>query len=270
MTYRVRDIAELMEQLAPQRLAEAWDNVGLLTGSGRKPVSKILVTLDVTQKVIEEAVRKKADLVISHHPVIFRPVKAVNDESWVTSIVMELLRADIPVFCAHTNLDKACGGMDDALAECLGLVDIKPLTYADNDPAQPLFGRIGTLPESVSLREYLNKTKSLLGAVNVSYTGDENKEVRVVASCAGAGGDFLTEAAKAGADLYITGELKHHDAVAARDLNIAAAVFGHYTTEKPGISKLIIRLQNLINTLQYNIDVIPSEDYCDPFCSLQE
>ena len=270
MTYRVRDIAELMEQLAPQRLAEAWDNVGLLAGSANKPVKRILVTLDVTGGVIEEAVRKKADLIISHHPVIFRPVKAVNDESWATSIVMGLLKADISVFCAHTNLDKAIGGMDDALAECLGLVDEKPLTYAGNEPFQPLFGRIGKLPEPVSLKEYIYNVKQTLGSASVSYIGDESKIIKVVASCAGAGGDLLPEAARAGADLYITGEVKHHDAVAAQDLNIGLGVFGHYATEQPGISKLIKRLQNLINTLQYTIEVIPSEDYCDPLCSLQE
>lgn len=151
MIYRVRDIMGLMEQLAPQRLAENWDNIGLLAGSANKPVKKILVTLDVTGSVVDEAVRKQADLIISHHPVIFKPIKAVNDESWATSVVMGLLRSDIPVFCAHTNLDKADGGMDDALAERLGLVDVKPLTYAENDPSRPLFGRIGALTEPVTL-----------------------------------------------------------------------------------------------------------------------
>ncbi len=270
MIYRVRDIMGLMEQLAPQRLAENWDNIGLLAGSANKPVKKILVTLDVTGSVVDEAVRKQADLIISHHPVIFKPIKAVNDESWATSVVMGLLRSDIPVFCAHTNLDKADGGMDDALAERLGLVDVKPLTYAENDPSRPLFGRIGALTEPVTLGEYLQRVRGILGSANVTYIGDTNRTIKVVASCAGAGGDLLPEAARAGADLYLTGEIKHHDAVAARDLHIAVGVFGHYATEQPGICKLIKRLQNLINTLQYNIEVIPSEDHCDPFCSLQE
>jgi len=204
-----------MEKLAPPERAESWDNVGLLVGSSTAPVRRIMVTLDVTAEGIRDAERKQTDLIISHHPVLFRPVSAINDSTAEGSLLLQLLYSGIAVYSAHTNFDKAAGGTDDTLAELLGLQDVCPLTGSGNgfDPDRPGFGRIGKLSERQSLEHYLGKVRSALGAGKADYIGNPEKEIHTVASCAGAGGDFIQQARQAGADLFITGEVKYHEAL---------------------------------------------------------
>lgn len=263
MGYQVKDIIVLMEEIAPARHAEYWDNVGLIVGDSTAAVNRIMVTLDITRDVIQDAIEKQVNLIISHHPIIFKPIKMVNDHSVVGSQILLLLQSGISVYCAHTNLDKAEGGVDDTLAHLLGLQEIQPLT-------QETFGRIGRLSKRQLLKDYLLSIKETLGASSVDFIGDPNKEIQVVASCAGAGGDFICEAQSAGAELFITGEIKYHDAISTMDGDMAVAAFGHYATEMPAMTQLIRRLQKSVNALQYKIEVIPPKYYGDSFCRLKE
>lgn len=267
MSYQIIDIITIMEEIAPPHLAEPWDNVGLLVGSAQDPVHRIMVTLDVTAEVIREAAEKKVNLIISHHPVLFQPVKTVTDSTISGCQISALLRAGISVYAAHTNFDKAKDGTDDILAGLLGLEGVRPLT---TDSELPSFGRIGRLPAKQPLEVYLNQVKKALNAGAVDYIGDPKKQIGVVASCAGAGGDFIQMATKAGADLYVTGEAKYHEMLSVLDGNMAMAVLGHYTTEFPAMTALKQRLQNKLHALQYNIDIIPSEDYGNSFRRLRE
>jgi len=269
---QIKDIIRIMEKLAPPERAESWDNVGLLVGSSTAPVRRIMVTLDVTAEGIRDAERKQTDLIISHHPVLFRPVSAINDSTAEGSLLLQLLYSGIAVYSAHTNFDKAAGGTDDTLAELLGLQDVCPLTGSGNgfDPDRPGFGRIGKLSERQSLEHYLGKVRSALGAGKADYIGNPEKEIHTVASCAGAGGDFIQQARQAGADLFITGEVKYHEALPTLDGDMALATFGHYATERPAMNRLIQHLQNSINALQYNVEVIPSSDYGIYFRRLRE
>lgn len=276
MLHKVKDIIRIMEELAPTDLAEPWDNVGLLAGSENATVKKIMVTLDITADVIKDAASRNVDLIISHHPVIFRPIKAVNDLSAAGAQLLTLLSSGISVYSAHTNLDKARNGTDDTLAELLGLVDARPLTTeavnvsGTQKAFRPSFGRIGYLPEKMRLQDYLRKVKSALNAGSADYIGDPDKEIQVVASCAGAGGDLIDTACSAGADLFITGEVKYHEALTVLDGTMALAELGHYATERPAMTRLIQHLQNAVNALQYTIEVIPSEDYGNCFRRLRE
>lgn len=271
MSHKAWEIVNLMEELAPQSLAEPWDNVGLLLGSRNASVSRIMVTLDVTAEVIRDAVQKQVDMIISHHPVLFHPIKAVNDTSVTGSQILLLLKAGIAVYCAHTNLDKAESGTDDTLAGLLGLQDIRPLTVnGSGGLSQPGFGRIGKLPAKQPLELYLQSVKNALQAGSVDFIGDPAKDIQVVASCAGAGGDFIELAREAGADLFVTGEVKYHEALPVLDGDMALAAFGHYATEQPAMNHLIQRLQNSINALQYKIEVIPTKDYGNSFRVLRE
>lgn len=271
MSHKVGDIVNLMEELAPPELAESWDNVGLLLGSRNAAVNRIMVSLDVTADVIRDAVEKQADMIISHHPVLFRPIKAINDSSVAGSQLIQLIKAGIAVYCAHTNLDKAKYGTDDTLADLLGLQDIRLLASDHScSVGQPGFGRIGKLPERQPLEQYLKKVKEILRAVRVDFIGDPDREIQVVASCAGAGGDFIELARGAGAELFITGEVKYHEELPVLDGDMALAAFGHYATELPAMNHLIQRLQNSINDLQYKIEVIPTRDYGNSFQRLRE
>jgi dinuclear metal center YbgI/SA1388 family protein len=258
LPYRVNDIIKLMEEIAPPQLAESWDNVGLLVGSGNQIVKKIMVTLDVTAEVIREAAEKEVNLIICHHPVLFKPVKSLTDNTITGAQIAALIRSGISVYAAHTNFDKAQGGTDDKLAELLGLKEVRPLTLEGEKPS---FGRIGRLPEKQTLEAYLKQIRNALDADKVDFIGDPEKEIETVASCAGAGGDLIQTAREAGADLFVTGEAKYHDMLTVLDTDMAMAVFGHFTTEYPAMAALKQRLQNWFDVLQYDIEIISSEDY---------
>ncbi|HHY83048.1 MAG TPA: Nif3-like dinuclear metal center hexameric protein [Clostridiales bacterium] len=249
--------------MAPPELAEPWDNVGLIIGSEKAAVNRVMVTLDITADVLKDAMNKNVDLIISHHPVLFHSIKSINDCTAAGAQLLSLLRSGISVYTAHTNLDKAREGTDDTLAELLGLIDVRPLkTEADPLAAsRPSFGRIGYLPEKVKLQSFLESIKTRLRTRSVDYIGDPGKEIKVVASCAGAGGDLIETASKKGADLFITGEVKYHEALPVLDGTMALAAMGHYETENPAMARLIQRLQNAVYALQYKIEVIPSIDY---------
>lgn len=269
MTCRVEDIVRIMEQIAPKEHAESWDNVGLLVGSYAAPVKKIMVCLDITLDTIDFAIDQGVNMIISHHPVIFKALAAINDKNIVAKRLLSLIRAGISVYSAHTNLDRARSGMDDALAQVLGLVDPRPLlAVAKGEPAS--FGRIGQLGQAMELKAYLQRLAKDLQTKRISFIGDERSKVKTIASCAGAGGDFLEDAIRAGADLFITGEMKHSELVACLDIQMPVAVLGHYETEMPGVASLIKHLQSLINSLQYNVEVIPANDYYNRVRVLEE
>ncbi|MGI6539041.1 MAG: Nif3-like dinuclear metal center hexameric protein [Caldicoprobacterales bacterium] len=265
MLCQVKDFIEIMESIAPEYLAEPWDNIGLLIGSSKAPVKRVMITLDVTADVINHAVETKCDLIISHHPVIFQPIKEVNDITQTGSYILKLAEAGICVYSAHTNFDKAKGGVDDVLAKISGLNDIKPLIadYGSDCTGTPGYcpsiGRIGRLEEKMTLKDYLKKVKKSLSADTVDYIGDPLREIQLVASVAGAGGDFIKKAQEAGADLFITGEAKYHETLQVLDGNMALAVFGHGTTEIPAMMDLKRRLQKKIHELQWDIDIVTSK-----------
>jgi dinuclear metal center YbgI/SA1388 family protein len=289
LPYKVKDIIKIMEHIAPPHLAEPWDNVGLLVGSEHAVVHRVMVTLDVTEAVIQQAVRERVNLIISHHPVLFKPAKEINDTTLTGSTLLNLIQRGISVYSAHTNLDKSKGGTDDTLAELLGLQDVSPLIpeVSREISAPPVeeselyhdvdlgigwgsLGRIGRLAEALSLEEYLRRIQQVLKAEAVDFIGDPAKKIKVVASCAGAGGDFIEDARKAGADLFITGEAKYHEWLPTLDGEMSIATFGHYSTEYPVIISLKQRLQNIILGLQWKIDVISSLDYGNRFRRLRE
>ncbi|NLC44943.1 MAG: Nif3-like dinuclear metal center hexameric protein [Clostridiales bacterium] len=291
MSHQVKEIIKLMEDIAPPHLAESWDNVGLLVGSEQAKVNKVMLTLDVTDDVIQQAICEKVNLIISHHPVLFTTIKEINDRTLTGSTLLKLIHHGISVYSAHTNFDKAKGGTDDILAELLGIQDVKPLLPSpmENPTAKldELFlnhgsdssdsavgwgslGRIGRLPEAQALEEYLKKIKNILKTETVDFIGDPARKIQIVASCAGAGGDFVEDARKAGADLFITGEVKYHEQLPILDGDMALATFGHYATEYPAILSLKRRLQNFTNILQWKVDFISSKDYGNRFRRLRE
>ncbi|MBQ7114814.1 MAG: Nif3-like dinuclear metal center hexameric protein [Clostridia bacterium] len=213
----VKDIYDYLNEIAPFDSAEEWDNCGLLIGSYKKEVKKIYVALDVTSSVIEDALSFGADLVITHHPLIFAPVSNVLSDS----LVYKAVASGMSFIASHTCLDKAEGGVNTCLANKVG---IKNLKASDNDD----FLKYGEI-EPCTAEELAKKIKSALGG-SVSFI-DSGKTIKTVALCSGSGGDLVAEAKSIGADAFLTGEAKHHEYLLSAEIGVSMLVAGHFETE---------------------------------------
>ncbi|HIU46388.1 MAG TPA: Nif3-like dinuclear metal center hexameric protein [Candidatus Fimadaptatus faecigallinarum] len=243
---KVGDMLNIMNEIAPPELAEDWDNPGLLVGRADADVECMLLCVDATGAVVAEARELGAQLIISHHPLMFRATKHVRDDEPEGHVICELIRADMSLIAAHTNLDMAPGGVNDALAEAVGLTD----AYA---PA-PLIragGLTGTLEDIARRVERALDTRAL-------YYGPADAWIERAALCSGAGGSELMDAARCGAQLFITGELKHSEIILARQLGLCAICAGHFETERVVLSHLARGLQTRLDALQYKAKVFVS------------
>lgn len=228
--YTVSDVMEVMNRLAPPALAEAWDNPGLMLGDPAREVQKIYVCLDVDGVNAEQAIRLGADLILSHHPLLFHPMKQIVEDNAAGSIVRRLITNDIAVFSAHTNLDKAEGGMNDWLAEKLGLSSVRP--FREEEIAGDMgIGRIGILDPPMEMEDFVSFVKGTLNCPTLRYAGDPNDVLSTVALCSGGGGDGIKTAYRAGADVYITADVRHHEAQLAAELGLNLIDAGHFETE---------------------------------------
>ncbi len=235
MAYKVKDIAEYIEILAPKTLAESWDNVGLMVGDFEKDVKSVFICLDITSENVQKAASIGADMIISHHPLIFSPIKRVIESDVSGSIIHSLIKNDISAYSAHTNLDNASGGTNDALADKLGLENVRRFTDEEglDEMGNPVdnIGRIGVLPTPIPIEDFVSLTKSVLGCTSVKYVGTPGDYVKKVALCSGAGGDGIYTAYRAGADVYVTADVRHHEAQLAHELGMNLIDAGHFETE---------------------------------------
>lgn len=244
----VGDILKKIDELAPFALQESFDNSGLLIGSKEAEVTAVLVCLDVTPKVLEEAISARAELIISHHPLMFSPVQSITADDYEGRIISGLIRSGISLIAAHTNLDRAAHGVSMVLAECCGLNDIEGEQYV----------RVGRLPEAMTVGCLAQRIGMALGDA-VRIMGDSQKKISRVAVVSGAGGDFWQEAKECGAEAFVTGEIKHHHALAAVDAGLVLYEAGHYATECPGIFALADTLQNWSDAVQYKVRFVKSQ-----------
>jgi len=241
----LQDWMSLMEQIAPNELAADFDNVGLVIGTDREEIRSVLVALDCTAAVAEEAVERDVDLVLTHHPLFFEGVKRILPGDPDTAAAYTLIRHGIGLFSAHTNLDAAQGCVNDVLCRLLGLAEVEPL------PPDGL-GRIGRVQGMTGLFDFSRRTARLLGA-QVRFTGDPQSIVRRVCVVGGSWNAGVQQAAVCGADTYVTGELKHDAAIRAQHLGVNCVVAGHYESEAVVLQPLIERLQSLGNGVQYQL-----------------
>ncbi len=258
MSVKCRDVMWMMEDFAPKKLAESWENRGLNVGNQNAEVSRILVALDATEKVIDEAIEKKADMIVTHHPLIFHGIKRINYNNPDGRKIIKLIKNDINMFAAHTNLDTANGGTNDVLAKILGLKDIKVL--APHTPEGLGIGRIGMLESDTTFGLFAVKVKEELGLDAVRTIGNLSKKVKKVALCTGAGFEFLNDALKAKCDVFVTADVKYHEAMRAIDANIAVIDATHYATENivvPIVAEYI--RERLENREIDDVEVIESE-----------
>ncbi len=254
---KLDDFLLAMERIAPRALAIPSDNPGLLVQPDHGEISRVLVALDCTVDVAREAGRLGVDLVLTHHPLFFHPVRRLSYDDPATAAACMLLRHGIGLFAAHTNLDAAQGGVNDTLCELFGVENAIPF----NDGV----GRVGALAEPDTLGRFARRAERTLNTC-VRFVGDENAIVRRIAVVSGGGGSDVLPAAEAGADVLLTGEIRHSEAIAARALGLAVVAAGHYESECVVLEPLIRRLQNAGFDVQYTL----SREDGSPFRRVQE
>lgn len=239
----VQEIVDFLETIAPRAMKYDWDNVGLLCGSAKQEVHKILVALDPFENVCREAAQKGADLLVTHHPLIFHAPKSVTDETDVGRSILFLARHGICAVNAHTNLDCAPGGVNDVLAETLGLSDIRVLSPMGEDSQGRPWGLLrGGLVEEQPLADFLPKVKERLQAKGLRYV-DSGKAVRRVAVGGGACADEMFTALDAGCDTFVTADVKYNEFWDAKFLGLNLIDAGHFATENPVVAVLAAKLR---------------------------
>jgi dinuclear metal center YbgI/SA1388 family protein len=224
---KIRDIIAPLESFAPLALQEDYDNSGLVVGRADDDVTSALVCVDVTADVMDEAERLGARLIVSHHPVIFRPVKRLNSESNVEQLVERAIRSRTALYACHTNLDRARGGMSHVLARTLGLNDI---TVLDPEGEGVGFGATGTLARPAKPLDFLRQVASTLGIGCIRHSAPPAPQVQKIALVTGSGGDGLEKAIAAGADVFLTADLRHDRFLSATG-HILLADIGHFESE---------------------------------------
>ena len=243
----VQQVYDFINERAPFETQLPFDNSGLLVGHPDAEVKGIHVALDVTSRVIDEAIEQGANLIVTHHPMMFSPIKRLVETAYEPRLLCRLIRAGISLISAHTNLDQAPGGINDALAAAIGLTDVTGEGFV----------RVGKLPQSMRAVELAEHISRCLGDT-VRVMGDGEKTVRRVGMCSGSGADEWPGAAALGAEAFLTGEVKHHIALEAADSGIVLLEAGHHATEAPGIFALADALQIWQDAVQCKVRVTKS------------
>lgn len=221
--------------------AASWDPVGLQVGDPDDTVSNVLVALDVTDAVLDEARARDADLVLAHHPLLFRPLDRLTPATAAGKLALRAARAGCAVLAVHTNFDAAVGGTSAPVVDLLDLEQVHPLAPLPEEPDLGL-GRVGLLPAPLPLGEVAERLARGLPAPHLRVAGPLDREVRRVAACGGAGDSLVAAAHAAGAELYVTGDLRHHVALDALHLGMTLIDAGHYATEAAALPALRDRL----------------------------
>lgn len=224
-------IIESLEELSSPEFAESWDNVGLLAGRRDKEVGRLCVALDATDGVVEEAVRCGADMLLTHHPLIFTPMRKVNEDDFIARRVVRLLQNDISYYAMHTNFDVM--GMADAAADEIRLKDrqVLNITYED-DIAKEGIGRYGKLPQVMTLEECASYVKQIFKLESIKIYGEADTAIECAAISPGSGKSMIRPALEAGAEVLITGDIEHHEGLDAMAQGLAIIDAGHYGLEK--------------------------------------
>lgn len=246
----IKEIYDFFDKTAPFKTAFEFDNVGLLVGDQNLEVTKVLVALDITSEVCDEAKSLGAQLIISHHPVIFKPLKNLE----LSSVVANLIQNKISAICVHTNLDVAPDGVNFHLAKKLEILEPHPLTYEEDRQ----LGVVGDLQNELSPDEFAKFVKERLNCHGVRYT-NPNKKIKKIAVCSGSGGNLVREAHAKHADAFVTGEIKHSDILRANHLGIMIVDVGHYKSE----NVIVEPLKNKLGKEFEKVKFFASEKFTD-------
>ncbi len=261
----VRQVENFLNRFAPRSLAEEWDNIGLQVGSLNAKVQGILVSLDVTEAVLWEASSHDCNLLITHHPLIMRPISNLDDSTVVKRCAQLAVQLGINILSFHTNLDSTKEGLNDLLAKKIKLKNLKPL-FPTRDAHFPKsgLGRIGSIAKT-SLKKLLPQIAGQLELKDLRFVGDPKHSIRQVAVLTGSGGGYYREAKNAGADLFITGDVKYHHALDAREEGIAVIDIGHFAGEFGMVPLVAQKLSGWGRKQRLRLKVLETAEQSDPF-----
>ena len=236
---RIENLADFMETVAPPRLAEDWDNVGLLVGDPKLPAQRVMTCLTVTPDTAAEAIEQRAQLIVTHHPLPFRPFKQLTTDNVAGKLLWDLIGAGISIYSPHTSFDSARQGINQSLAERLKLTNIRPLIPILDEPESLGAGRIGEASD-LSFDGFARRVKSTFGLPHLQLV--EGSSVSQVAIACGSGGSFLESAHRAGCDTFVTGETSFHTCLDAQAKGMGLILVGHYSSERFAVEQLAERL----------------------------
>jgi len=239
----VKQLYEKFEEKIPSELSEEWDNDGLMcTADSTAEVARVLITLDVTEEIVDYAIASHFDLIVSHHPLIFKPLTSITENNHIARKIIKLLDNGVSVFSFHTRLDKVRGGVNDQLCDLLGMFDTEPF-------GEGFLGRIGNVDEHTVLEDFAYRVKQLTGSDMIRYA-DAYNPVRRVAVVGGDGKSYVKAAIAAGADTYISGRIGYNMMEEAPEMGINLIEAGHYFTEAP----VLRYLENLVKEADGGIE----------------
>jgi dinuclear metal center YbgI/SA1388 family protein len=272
MTVCVEDVCQVMEAIAPARLAESWDNVGLQLGHRRWPVDAVMVALDPLTAVVAAACRAGAGLLVTHHPLIFKPLQQLDLATPLGAIIAMALEHRLAIFSAHTNLDSAADGLNDLLARRIGLSLEGALSPLDapsagslERPSREGLGRVGLLPAAMTLEALARQVQTRIPAARVRFAGERDLLVKRVALCSGSGGSLLEVFAGSGCEAFISGDLRYHDARWAEENGRGLIDIGHFASEHLVVADLAQRLQTGLDQRGLRVAVTGFGDENEPF-----
>ncbi|MFO7988628.1 MAG: Nif3-like dinuclear metal center hexameric protein [Desulfotignum sp.] len=273
MNPTVRQMIGLIDSdIAPWNLAEPWDNCGLIAGHPDWPVKKVLVGLDADMPLLEAARQWQADMVLTHHPLFITPVKTIDFSVMPGSAIVIAATKKIAVVCAHTNLDKAADGLNDDLARRLQIQPTRilaPDTDAVTPGGQPAgLGRVGAVSEPLSLARMADQIKRHLGANPVRVVGNTGMKICEAAVCSGSGGSLIPAFLASGADVYITGDIKYHEARLIESQGRALIDVGHFASEIIAKELLARQLEKAALRAGFSLEIQTVVGETDPFVSI--
>lgn len=256
MIPKLQNILDELDEIAPFSFAEEWDNSGLQVGNVSNEVKMILIALDPSVNALRSAKKINAQLLLTHHPLIFKPLSQLNHEVYPGDVLTVAIQEKISIVSMHTNLDVAKNGINDMLAKLLGLQDLEVLQEGEDLPGGGIgLGRIGNLSKPKMLSSIVEDVKQVLSAQRIGTLGHKDLEINRVAVAGGSGGGMVTEASMKGADLFITGDVSHHDALQAKDLNLALIDAGHYYSERAAMVHFADFLQERFNEKGWEVKI---------------
>ena len=265
---KVKDILAWIDLYAPFRYAASWDQCGLQVGDPEAVVKRALVALDPSSSSIEEAQRHECQCLVTHHPLLFRPISTVRLDQFPGNLIGKALSKGIHLIAAHTNLDAAREGTNDQMARLMGLEAVEPLeveaVWREEHPYGGM-GRVGSLPMAQLLANLVEELRDSLGGIGVRVVGDPGRMVQRVALCSGSGGSMLEQVITTGADVYVTGDLKYHEGQRALEANLALIDIGHFASERLIVQPLADYLKNQASRELLPLEVLAACDEKDPF-----
>lgn len=267
MSLTVRDFHNFMETIAPSYLKESYDNVGLMVGDFDAKVTNIIIALDCTLEVIKEAVEKKSNLILTHHPLLFLKPSAITMENLQGKKIIELIEHNINVYSSHTNLDVVKGGLNDIIAKILGFNkwSILEPVHGNSQISDQGVGRITVLDQSITLEQLCKKVKESLGIHHLKYAGQDDMMIKKIAVINGSGQDYFKAALKHGADCIITGDTSYHYVSDFIEMGVGIIDAGHFETEWPSMKIFAQLLEGQLKEVGFDNSVIISENCRSPY-----